>query len=110
MKQANPITASRCRSVSWQIEAEFIPEEKQRGNLNPVSYSFLVEVVMAVPDASSCAFETINVIGIGALNVPLTLCKLDQPQPVNPNNGETRRRSLELGRSGNDSEWSEATM
>ena len=71
-----------------QIKAEFIPEEKQRGNLNPVSYSFLVEVVMAVPDASSCAFETINVIGIGALNVPLTLCKLDQPQPVNPNNGE----------------------
>ena len=71
-----------------QIKAEFIPEEKQRGNLNPVSYSFLVEVVMAVPDASSCAFETINVIGIGALNVPLTLCKLDQPQPVNPNNGK----------------------
>ena len=53
-----------------------------------MSYSFLVEVVMAVPDASSCAFETINVIGIGALNVPLTLCKLDQPQPVNPNNGK----------------------
>ena len=41
-----------------------------------------------MPDASSCAFETINVIGLGALNVPLTLCKLDQPQPVNPNNGE----------------------
>ena len=44
---------------------------------------------MAVPDASGCAFETINVIGLDALNVPLTLCKLDQPQPVNPNNGET---------------------
>ena len=44
---------------------------------------------MAVPDASSCAFETINVIGLGALNVPLTLCKPDQPLPVNPNNGKT---------------------
>ena len=64
-----------------------------------------MEVEKAVPDASSCAFETINVIGLGALNVPLTLCKLDQSQPVNPNNGEKRKRSLELGRSGNDSEW-----
>lgn len=72
-----------------QIEAEFIPEENQRGNLNPVSYRFQVKVEKAVPDASSCAFETIYVIGLGALNVPLTLCKLDQPQPVNPNNGET---------------------
>ena len=72
-----------------QIKAEFIPEEKQRGNLNPVSYSFQVEVVMAVPDASSCAFETIYVIGLDALNVPLTLCKPDQqPRPVNPNNGK----------------------
>ena len=73
---------------TWDIEAEFIPEENQRGNLNPVSYCFQVKVEKAVPDASSCAFETINVIGLGALNVPLTLCKLDQPQPVNPNNGE----------------------
>ena len=73
---------------TWYIKAEFIPEENQRGNLNPVSYSFQVKVEKAVPDASSCAFETINVIGLGALNVPLTLCKLDQPQPVNPNNGE----------------------
>ena len=71
-----------------QIKAEFIPEENQRGNLNPVSYSFWVEVESAVPDASSCAFETINVIGIDALNVPLTLCKPDQPLPVNPNSGE----------------------
>ncbi|MFQ9152832.1 MAG: hypothetical protein ACLR6B_16430 [Blautia sp.] len=74
---------------TWQIEAEFIPEENQRGNLNPVSYRFQVEVEKAVPDASSCAFETINVIGLDALNVPLTLCKPDQPRPVNPNNGET---------------------
>lgn len=73
---------------TWYIKAEFIPEENQRGNLNPVSYRFPVKVEKAVPDASSCAFETINVIGLGALNVPLTLCKLDQPQPVNPNNGE----------------------
>ena len=50
---------------------------------------FQVEVERAVPDASSCAFETINVIGLDALNVPLTLCKPDQPRPVNPNNGET---------------------
>ena len=54
-----------------------------------MSYRFQVEVEKAVPDASSCAFETINVIGIDALNVPLTLCKPDQPLPVNPNNGET---------------------
>ena len=74
--------------ATWEIEAEFIPEENQRGNLNPVSYHFPVKVEKAVPDASSCAFETINVIGLGALNVPLTLCKLDQSQPVNPNNGE----------------------
>ena len=53
-----------------------------------MNYRFQVKVEKAVPDASSCAFETINVIGLGALNVPLTLCKLDQPRPVNPNNGE----------------------
>ena len=47
-----------------------------------------MEVEKAVPDASSCAFETINAIGLDALNVPLTLCKPDQPLPVNPNNGE----------------------
>ena len=88
MKQANPITASRCRSYLAD-RSRIIPEENQRGNLNPVSYRFQVEVEKAVPDASSCAFETINVIGIDALNVPLTLCKPDQPLPVNPNNGET---------------------
>lgn len=75
--------------ATWEIEAEFIPEENQRGNLNPVSYCFQVGVEKAVPDASSCAFETINVIGIDALNVPLRLCKPDQqPRPVNPNNGK----------------------
>ena len=26
--------------ATWEIEAEFIPEENQRGNLNPVSYQF----------------------------------------------------------------------
>ena len=84
-----PYNSQPMQVGTWQIEAEFIPEENQRGNLNPVNYSFWVEVEKAVPDASSCAFETINVIGLGALNVPLTLCKLDQPQPVNPNNGKT---------------------
>ena len=83
-----PYNSQPMQVGTWQIEAEFIPEENQRGNLNPVSYRFQVEVEKAVPDASSCAFETINVIGIDALNVPLTLCKPDQPLPVNPNNGE----------------------
>ena len=84
-----PYNSQPMQVGTWQIEAEFIPEENQRGNLNPVSYRFQVEVERAVPDASSCAFETINVIGLDALNVPLTLCKPDQPLPVNPNNGET---------------------
>ena len=88
-EKGEPYNSQPMQVGTWQIEAEFIPEEKQRGNLNPVSYRFQVKVEKAVPDASSCAFETIYVIGLGALNVPLTLCKLDQPQPVNPNNGET---------------------
>ena len=88
-EKGEPYNSQPMQVGTWQIEAEFIPEENQRGNLNPVSYRFQVKVEKAVPDASSCAFETIYVIGLGALNVPLTLCKLDQPQPVNPNNGET---------------------
>ena len=87
-EKGEPYNSQPMQVGTWQIEAEFIPEENQRGNLNPVSYRFQVRVEKAVPDASSCAFETIYVIGLGALNVPLTLCKLDQPQPVNPNNGE----------------------